>query len=85
MRCAVVNFAAGYLCAQGEGEEEETDNLVNQVLDEIGIGNMAEVRESLGTRWASQDNWESGTKWRGGNQATREQTVMQADHGIKSS
>lgn len=24
-------------CAQGDEEEEETDNLVNQVLDEIGI------------------------------------------------
>ena len=29
---------------RGEDEEEETDDLVNQVLDEIGIGAAAEVR-----------------------------------------
>lgn len=28
---------------KGEGEEEETDNLVNQVLDEIGITDTANV------------------------------------------
>lgn len=28
---------------QGEDEAEETDELVQQVLDEIGITNMAEV------------------------------------------
>lgn len=33
---------------QDEGEEEETDNLVNQVLDEIGIGNMTEVSDRAG-------------------------------------
>jgi charged multivesicular body protein 2A len=27
----------------GEDEEEETDDLVSQVLDEIGIGNLTEV------------------------------------------
>lgn len=31
------------MCMQDEGEEEETDDLVNQVLDEIGISNMSEV------------------------------------------
>ncbi|KAG2444035.1 hypothetical protein HYH02_009233 [Chlamydomonas schloesseri] len=36
---------------QDEGEEEETDNLVSQVLDEIGIGNMTELASApVGTR-----------------------------------
>lgn len=30
--------------SQGEGEEEEADEMVNQVLDEIGIGSLTEVR-----------------------------------------
>ncbi|PNH07871.1 Vacuolar protein sorting-associated protein 2 1 [Tetrabaena socialis] len=33
-----------------EGEEEETDSLVNQVLDEIGIGNMTELASVPGKR-----------------------------------
>jgi hypothetical protein len=36
--------AAPVLFSQGEGEEEETDDLINQVLDEIGIGTSAQVR-----------------------------------------
>ncbi len=50
------------MCAppsQDEGEEEETDNLVNQVLDEIGIGNMTEVGV-LG--WGSGRGWGSGAQ-----------------------
>jgi len=30
-------------CTQAEDEEEESDGLVNQVLDEIGIANLTEV------------------------------------------
>jgi len=29
---------------QGEGEEEETDELIGQVLDEIGISTTTQVR-----------------------------------------
>ena len=32
-----------FVHTQDEGEEEETDELVSQVLDEIGIGNMIDV------------------------------------------
>lgn len=49
------NLTTCYACAthppcvmsQGEGEEEETDELVSQVLDEIGINTNAQVRERL--------------------------------------
>lgn len=30
-----------------EGEEEETDEIVNQVLDEIGINLSSDVRDGL--------------------------------------
>jgi hypothetical protein len=35
-------ICTGY-CTQGEGEEEETDELIGQVLDEIGINMTTQV------------------------------------------
>ena len=37
-------MSLSYPFSQGEGEEEETDELVSQVLDEIGINLGSQVR-----------------------------------------
>jgi len=56
-------------CTQAEDEEEETDGLVNQVLDEIGIANLTEVRRLrtcarpvavVGLVRAGHPQWSSG-------------------------
>jgi hypothetical protein len=42
---------------QGEGEEEETDDLIGQVLDEIGISTTTQVRSSSWSTLAACVRW----------------------------
>jgi hypothetical protein len=47
--------------AQEEGEADETDDLVNQVLDEIGINMTSQVRGWGGL--GGREGWPGGRGW----------------------
>jgi hypothetical protein len=46
------------LLLQGEGEEEETDELVSQVLDEIGINTSSQVGTAVRGEGVLWSDWQ---------------------------